>query len=181
LDLLTEARSVRQFPRLRTDLGALYAGYYIAELLSDWTEDYDPHQVLYDETMSVLEGMGDRSAVEITTGLRLARFECVLLRELGYSPNLESCAVCGGPVGETGLGFSPAAGGVVCGNCRKVRRDCRPLPGEVKQALTVLRDQQGSWNRAWTPGARSELRQLLSQYVTYLLGRQPRLLPYLGS
>ena len=32
------------------------------------------------------------------------------------------------------------------------------------------------------PGTRrKELRQLLGQYVTYLLGRQPRLLSYLGS
>ena len=43
LDLLTEARVCERFPRLRGDLPALYGGYYIAELLSDWTEDYDPH------------------------------------------------------------------------------------------------------------------------------------------
>src|SRR6266568_2502975 len=41
LDLLTEAQVVRRFPRLSNDLPALYAGYYIAELLSDWTEEYD--------------------------------------------------------------------------------------------------------------------------------------------
>ena len=35
LDLLTEARVVRRFPQLRSDLTALYAGYYIAELLAD--------------------------------------------------------------------------------------------------------------------------------------------------
>src|SRR5262250_3748905 len=43
LDLLTEAQVVKRFPRLRSDLQALYAAYYVAELLSDWTEDYDPH------------------------------------------------------------------------------------------------------------------------------------------
>src|SRR6266436_3856551 len=32
LDLLTEARVERRFPRLRTDLTALYAAYYVAEL-----------------------------------------------------------------------------------------------------------------------------------------------------
>src|SRR4051794_28896693 len=37
LDLLTEARVAERFPKLRTDLPALYGGYYIAELLSDWT------------------------------------------------------------------------------------------------------------------------------------------------
>ena len=35
--------------------------------------------------------------------------------------------------------------------------------------------------RPWEAGVRSEVRQLLGQYVTYLLGRRPRLLPYLGS
>ena len=33
LDLLTEAQVVERFPRLRADLPALYAGYYVAELL----------------------------------------------------------------------------------------------------------------------------------------------------
>src|SRR5688572_33104694 len=43
LDLLTEARVRERFPQLRSDLAALYAGYYIAELLGDWTQDHDPH------------------------------------------------------------------------------------------------------------------------------------------
>src|SRR5438128_464553 len=33
LDLLTEAQVVKRFPRLRTNLTALYAAYYLAELL----------------------------------------------------------------------------------------------------------------------------------------------------
>src|SRR3954454_24204860 len=36
LDLLTEAQVARRFPRLRADLGSLYAAYYLAELLGDW-------------------------------------------------------------------------------------------------------------------------------------------------
>src|ERR1700691_2852161 len=31
LDLITEAQVVERFPRLRGDLSALYAGYYVAE------------------------------------------------------------------------------------------------------------------------------------------------------
>src|SRR5712691_5024457 len=54
LDLLTEAQVVQRFPRLRTDLAALYAAYYIAELLADWTEDYDPHPTLFDEARETL-------------------------------------------------------------------------------------------------------------------------------
>src|SRR6266850_7936061 len=79
LDLLTEAQVLQRFPRLRADLPALYAGYYLAELLADWTEDYDPHPVLFDEALSTLHDLG---STEVPTGPRLARFELVLLREL---------------------------------------------------------------------------------------------------
>src|SRR5713226_4105914 len=116
LDLLTEARVEERFPRLRTDLAALYAAYYIAELLSDWTEDYDPHPFLFDEALATLRTLGQP---EISPGPRLARFELVLLRELGYTPALSSCAVCARELQSTmSLAFSPAAGGVVCPECR---------------------------------------------------------------
>src|SRR5712692_3186590 len=86
LDLLTEAQVVERFPRLRSDLSALYAAYYIAELLSDWTEDYDPHPLLFDEALATLRSLGQPEAP--SPGPRLARFELVLLRELGYMPAL---------------------------------------------------------------------------------------------
>ena len=38
LDLLTEAAPFERFACLRRDLAALYAGYYIAELLTDLTD-----------------------------------------------------------------------------------------------------------------------------------------------
>src|SRR5262249_16805581 len=96
LDLLTEAQVLKRFPRLRSDLQALYAGYSIAELLPDWREDYDPHPNLFDEALAALEELGTSAGPgqPPATGLRLARFELVLLRELGYSPRLEHCAVC---------------------------------------------------------------------------------------
>src|SRR5437773_4623124 len=71
LDLLTEARVEERFPRLRSDLPALYAAYYIAELLADWTEDYDPHPDLFDEalaTLEVLGGVGQGSSLSGSVG-----------------------------------------------------------------------------------------------------------------
>src|SRR5205814_725443 len=83
LDLLTEAQVVQRFPRLTSDLPALYAGYYVAELLADWTEDYDPHPLLFDEALATLEALGTGP---VGNGPRLARFELILLRERGYQP-----------------------------------------------------------------------------------------------
>ncbi|MBP3955736.1 DNA repair protein RecO [Gemmata sp. G18] len=58
LDLLTEARMNEQFPALRQNLPALYAGYYIAELLADGTQDYDPHAPLFDAAIQTLRSLG---------------------------------------------------------------------------------------------------------------------------
>jgi DNA repair protein RecO (recombination protein O) len=178
LDLLTEAQVIERFAHLRTNLTALYAGYYIAELLSEWTQDYDPHPALFDESVAALR---DFSTQQQAIGPRLARFELVLLRELGYSPALAACAGCGEVLFKTGLFFSPAAGGVVCGTCAKRYRDARPIRAETWQALRRLGEEDEAWQRPLDPAVGSELRQVLGHYVTYLLGRRPRLLPYLGN
>src|SRR6516225_3289933 len=135
LDLLTEARVVRRFPRLRDDLSALYAAYYVAELLADWTEDYDPHPRVFDEAVETLSALGSPG---VAVGPRLARFELVLLRDLGHGPAVDNCAVCGAPVAGEDSAFSAAAGGVICPRCRLRHRDCRPLSAACRHALKTL-------------------------------------------
>src|SRR5262245_1408499 len=132
LDLLTEARVVERFGQLRTNLSALYAGYYIAELLSEWTQDFDPHPLLFDEALAALSDFGK---TEVPTGPRLVRFEMTLLRELGYSPAVEHCAACNRPLLVGGLAFSATAGGVICPTCQPRFRDRRPLSPEAWQVL----------------------------------------------
>jgi DNA repair protein RecO (recombination protein O) len=176
LDLLTEAQVIQRFPRLRTDLAALYAAYYVAELLAEGTRDYDPHPLLFDEALDTLDTLGGAEC-----GPRVARFEMVLLRELGYSPVLEHCAGCGGSIVETELAFSAAANGVLCRRCRSGQRDSRPLSPATWRTLQELAAPGDAWRRPWSKEARAEVRQLLGQYVTSLLGRRPRLLSYLGS
>ncbi len=175
LDLLTEAQVSRRFPRLRDDLGALYAGYYVAELLADWTQEYDPHPGLYDEAVATLAELGHES------GLRVMRFEMVFLEELGYRPALERCAGCQGPLNEQRLAFGATTGGVLCVACQGRQREHRPLSVEAWQLLQALRGSGDEWRRTWASAVRNEVRQHLGGYVTTLRGRPPRLLPYLGG
>ena len=177
LDLLTEAQITQRFPRLRTDLQALHAAYYVAELLADATEDYDAHPGLFDEALATLSELG---APEVPTPLRLFRFEMVLLHELGYRPVLQACALCGAAVSEAPA-FSPAAGGVVCRSCRGRQRDRLPLSVAAWDLLQALGEAGDAWRRPADAAVRAELRRLLGQYVTHVLGRPPRLLSYLGS
>src|SRR5207253_9504853 len=92
LDLLTEALAVERFPALRTSLPALYAAYYVAELLAEGAEEYDPHPALFDAALDALRDLGPAGP---QAGPRLAAFELTWLHELGYSPALAACAACG--------------------------------------------------------------------------------------
>jgi DNA repair protein RecO (recombination protein O) len=174
LDLLTEAQVEERFTNLRTDLPAFYAGCYVAELLSDLTEDYDPHPLLFDAALQALREFGGLGKL---SGLRLLAFELTLLGELGYSPALRGCAVCQKPV-EAGS-FGATAGGVLCPTCRLKERDARPLSPGAWSTLVALQDDPTQWRRELSDRIRTELRQHLGLYVSTRLGRRPRLLPYL--
>ncbi len=174
LDLLTEAQVAERFAHLRTDLPALYVGYYLAELL-DATQDYDPHPGLFDATLALLRGLAD-PGTDRPAGV--AAFELVWLRELGYSPQLEVCAACDTPLGGGArMGFSPAAGGVVCPGCLPGVRDHQALSLAAWAALKRL-----TAGDATALGAeKREVRQALGRTVSYVLGRRPKLLSYVDA
>ncbi|MBA4186715.1 MAG: DNA repair protein RecO [Planctomycetaceae bacterium] len=182
LDLLTEARMEERFPVLREKLPALYAGYYIAELLSDGTQDYDPHPALFEAALGTLRELGnDTDPRDAAT-----RFELVWLRELGYSPRLDSCATCGGEAmpGNTARAvFSPSAGGVLCPACGPAAPDRRWLSSAGLSALRVMTEAVESDTPVSLSltGVRGELRPLLGQTVSFVLGRRPRLLGYVDG
>jgi DNA repair protein RecO (recombination protein O) len=178
LDLLTEARVRERFTPLRHDLAALYGAYYIGELLGDWSQDYDPHPQVYDAALAALRDLGK---AEVLKGPCIAHFELVLLRELGYGPALEACAGCSRTIGGSRLAFSAAGGGVLCPDCQASQRERRALATKTWHALVRLSRTGDAWQEVSDPAVRRDVRQVLDHYVTYLLGRRPRLLPYLGS
>jgi len=176
LDLLTEARAEERFPILRNDLLSLYAGYYVAELLADGTQDYDPHPDLFDAAIHTLRGLEKGSVHE-----SVFAFELVWLRELGYSPRLDACSACGADVNPPGAGrviFSPQAGGVLCPRCGPDAADRRGLTIPAWHALMGM---EGLGPPMDASGVRGELRSLFGQMVSFTLGRRPRLLGYLES
>lgn len=178
MDLLTEAKVRERFPRLRSDLPAWYVGQYVAELLGDWTTDHDPHPVLFDEAVGTLRDLGEMPK---QTGPRTARFELVLLKELGYGPALEHCAACNADIAGQDVSFSPAKGGVVCRRCDERIPDRIPLKLDAVRTLIRLRDDGAAWRELSDKDMRTTIRRLLGEYVMYVRGRRPRLLPYLGS
>ncbi len=180
LDLVTEASPVERFPSLRRELSALYAGYYVAELLAELTDHHDPHPKLFDAATVTLRHLGDADL----RARRVFRFELACLRELGLMPALDDCAHCGVPVDpgtdEDRVAFGLATGGVLCPGCRPGVPHVATLSGRTLGAIRALAEPGPSWKAIDPdPSALGPIRATLGAVISHLLGRRPRLLPYL--
>lgn len=174
LDLLTEAQVSERFPKLPKSLPALYSAYYIAELLAEGTQDDDPHPLLYDASLAALRELGDAGE---KTGPRLAAYELTWLHELGYSPALDACAACGRSAGSRPM-FSASAGGIICSQCAPFQREKRSVRPTTLDMMRELQLGSDGWRKDWGQSTKTELRQVLGQYITYRLGKRLRTLKY---
>jgi len=180
LDLLTEAKLLRRFRLAGREMLNLYAGYYVAELLRELTDEYDPHPELFDLADQTLEALAAGEPVP----RRLVRFEFGTLRLLGHMPSLEQCVECARPVEARGrVAFAPLDGGTVCSRCRPGKQQVISIGAGAMKTMRVLADPE---NRSWErieidPRTLGETRGVLNQYLTHLLGKKPRMHEHLGT
>lgn len=179
LDLLTEAKLDRRFRSATVDLSRLYAGYYVAELLDQLTDLSDPHPELFREAQKTLLAIDSGDQL----GPVVLRFELTALRLLGHLPSLRDCVGCGKPIEmEKRIAFGPLAGGVLCPKCRIGKRQIASVSVPVIEALEVFSREDESWNAyQLDKRVRGEMRGVLNNYLSHLMGHRPRMYPYLGG
>ncbi len=176
LDLLTEAKLERRFRPPGGNLPSLYAAYYVAELLNELTDDYDPHAGLFDAANETLELLAAGQGAADS----LVRFELAALREIGHLPTLDACANCGRPLETTGrVPFSQLAGGALCKTCRVGQKQVISISPQTFEALKQFATE-GAQPSALDARVYGELRGVLNHYWTHLLGRPPRMQRWLS-
>ncbi len=180
LDLLTEAKLLRRFRPPGHDLRPLYAGYYVAELLRELTDDHDPHPELFDLADGTLAALAAGEPV----GRHVVRFELGALRLLGHTPSLAECVECGSPVPLGGrVAFGLSDGGVLCPKHRGGKRHVAAVTAGALETMKQFADLESpAWQHlaidARTVG---EMRGVLNQYFAHLIGKKPRMHAYLGN
>jgi DNA repair protein RecO (recombination protein O) len=186
LDLLTEAKLERRFRSAQRSLSRLYAGYYVAELLSELTEPGDPHRELFRAADAALAALDNNEPVAET----LLRMELTALLEAGHLPSLDQCVVCGRQV-EIGkrVAFGMTAGGVLCDECRPGRRGVISVSRDVIRAMKTASDlvtstaaeQAGPVLLTLDATILGELRAVMNNYFAHLLGHRLKMSEYLGA
>ena len=175
LDLLTEAKLERRFRAAARGIPPLYAGYYVAELLDALTDDDDPHPELFDAAEHSLRALESAAP----TARIVLRFELSALRWLGHWPSLDACVECGAPIAANErVAFSLLGGGALCPRCRPGKRQVVSLSAAAAQLL--LREAAGAED-GWDVRAAGELRGLVNNYLSHLLGHRPKMHEYMDT
>ena len=110
---VTSVETVAAHPRLREHGGALDGAARACEAVARIFDDGEPHTGVYHllaNELALLDREPDRAGRANALAFRLK-----LLLAAGFAPHLAGCASCGER--EHLVGFSGAAGGVVCGAC----------------------------------------------------------------
>lgn len=114
LEVVSQCEIHTSFSVFRQDLTKMANALYLAELLDHNVEDRVPNERLFDLLYSALHLL-ERSSLP---SLVSRWFELRLLGELGYAPNLETCAMCDSDVvhspQDAELALSPTHGGILC-------------------------------------------------------------------
>jgi DNA repair protein RecO (recombination protein O) len=129
-DLLTvtAAETVEGHPRLREHAAALDAAARACDAVARLFDDGDPHPGVFHLLGNEL-ALLDADPGRATHANQLA-FRLKLLLAAGLAPHLAGCATCGAT--EELVGFSGAAGGVVCSACEA---SAFPLEGPAHEFM----------------------------------------------
>lgn len=179
LDLLTEAKLERCFRSASSNLDRLYAGYYVAELVTAMTDEADPCPDLFELADDVLQAIdhGEKICDQ------LFRLEVGALTILGHKPMLEHCAGCGREktIETKRVNFGLNAGGVFCSRCRQGKTNVVSLTSGTWESLVKIAENHDRETISKLSHSAVEMRKFLNQYMNHHLGYRPRLQKYISK
>lgn len=193
LATLTEFEQQPAFTPAGDNLFALNCCLLGTELLSNLTNDYDPHPGLFDSFLQFLKNTNEgqemrdegRGMRDEGRGMRdegrgilsfLILFQLSLLKEVGLQPILNYCVNCKTKFEnqvsriENQVYFSSSANGLICRDCEVSFPDKIRLSKNTSRCLTNLKILADSNDKTL-----KEVEKVLLHHFTEVLGRPPKM------
>ena len=131
---VSQAQVLENFLPLKTGLGGVTRGLYMAELASWYAVEEAPGSRIHDLLLDGLRFLPECKNPDIV----LRCFEMQMLKVSGFMPELYCCVDCGEELSPQGHQFSPALGGTLCDRCRPSGVAVRPMSLDALKVLRFL-------------------------------------------
>ena len=169
LYILTQAEAIETYQNIKKDLLSMSYGFYVIELLHNFTYEEGENRDLYRLLVNTLDRLNREDDPKILTHY----YEIRLLDFAGFRPQLFFCTECEKEIIAEDQYFSAIQGGVLCPNCGRRSAGSQPIS---KDALRYLRHFQRSSYREATKARikheiNIEIENLLQFYITNILER----------
>lgn len=169
-DIVSQAEVVEPFRRIHEQLERTSLAFYVAELITSFTEEHDENAPLFDLAYATLTRLCDaRDPV-----LALRFFELRALGLLGYAPQLHFCVACQLPLEPGANYFDPGAGGVLCPRHGEGVRTALPLALPTFKVLRYMQTQP--WDKVagfqLKPETHLDVESVLQRFAVHVLERR---------
>lgn len=177
LATLTEFQQQPTFDNLAKNLFTLNSSLLAVELLSELTDEHDPHPELFDAVLNFLEDVDGVSAAgdkRRSTLVLLILFQLTLLKEIGLQPILNYCPNCKTQYvvrsTQCEFYFSSEANGLICRDCEANFPDKISVTKAAGMVLCNLKTLTQASDRTL-----KEIEKVLIGHLANILGKQPKL------
>jgi len=161
------------FFAIRQDLSLIARALYCLELCRELVRDREPHPGLFELLLGYLELLNRKAAGPSS----LISFELKALAQAGLMPRFDSCAICGGRLGELPR-FDPEHGGTVCDGCQERAQWAIALPSQLLDSLSAL---QSGVATPMPPSTRRRAREVLNLFISHHLGRRLKSVDFMNQ
>lgn len=174
LATLAEFQQRPVFMLLRRNLYAINCAMFSAELIALFTQEHDPHPVLFEIFVDFIRDVQDAGGDDKALAL-LILFQLSLLSDIGTKPVLAMCANCSTPFTDEWYRtyFSSSANGLICPDCQQAFTDKMNLTPQAAGVLSDLRQIQNA-----EINTLKLIEKTLVYHFTELLHRPPRMAKY---
>ncbi|EKD49763.1 MAG: recombination protein RecO [uncultured bacterium] len=168
--IVTGARLIEHFDQVRSNLKRTSIAYYFCELVSKLTFENFKDTRIFDLLKNFLKNL-ERLDVKDKKALKLfvSNFELLLLKILGYTPELYHCSNCGERLVPRGNKFSSFSGGVVCEDC--ATKLAVPISVSAIKVLRLITAREMTFSRMRNIDRRvfKEIEKISRSFVHFIL------------
>ena len=150
LDTICQAEVVNSFYKTRQDMDKICYSMYVSEVVHNFGIEDDPcSEVIYNLLYKTLNSVSTaENKVEIL--LAVIKFQLKMMKESGFSIELDNCLCCHNKVEDETLYLVPQLGGIVCQDCANhVHYNKKQLPYKLRnffrQMLINDFDEKGEY------------------------------------